>query len=46
VGRHPDYPDGDVVFFHYGKTRAMIEAKKHIMWMNREAEKRKLLSRY
>ncbi|WP_241156893.1 DEAD/DEAH box helicase [Bacillus sp. FJAT-42376] len=37
VGRHKDFPSGDVVFFHYGKTHAMIAAKKHIEKMNREA---------
>ncbi|WP_277753248.1 DEAD/DEAH box helicase [Metabacillus mangrovi] len=37
VGRHRDYPAGDVVFFHYGKTHAMISARRHIQEMNREA---------
>ncbi|MBS2970680.1 DEAD/DEAH box helicase [Metabacillus sp. KIGAM252] len=39
VGRHQDYPTGDVVFFHYGKTNAMIQSRLHIKKMNREAFK-------
>lgn len=34
VGRSPDEPDGDVVFFHYGKTTAMVQAIRHIRKMN------------
>ncbi|MGO4888791.1 DEAD/DEAH box helicase [Anaerobacillus sp. MEB173] len=34
VGRSADYPTGDVVFFHYGKTKAMVEAREHIASMN------------
>ncbi|MGD7006937.1 DEAD/DEAH box helicase [Metabacillus sp. 84] len=37
VGRHKDFPDGDIVFFHHGKTNAMLEARMHILNMNREA---------
>ncbi|WP_078429878.1 DEAD/DEAH box helicase [Alkalihalobacterium alkalinitrilicum] len=36
VGRHKDYPSGDIIFFHYGKTMAMVEAKRHIESMNEE----------
>ncbi|MBD1381387.1 DEAD/DEAH box helicase [Metabacillus arenae] len=39
VGRHPDYPGGDVFYFHYGKTEAMIQAKNHIEAMNSLAKK-------
>lgn len=45
VGRSAQYPSGDVRFFHFGKTRAMVKAKRHIMRMNREAEERGLLRR-
>lgn len=34
AGRSPLYPDGDVVFFHYGKTKAIDDAIKHIKMMN------------
>lgn len=34
VGRSAAYPTGDIIFFHYGKTKAMVEAKKHIQQMN------------
>ncbi|MFV8826449.1 DEAD/DEAH box helicase [Alkalihalobacterium sp. APHAB7] len=37
VGRHKDYPTGNITLFHYGKTTAMVEAKRHIMQMNKEA---------
>lgn len=36
VGRHKDFPTGDVVFFHYGKTQAMRSAVRHIKQMNAE----------
>ncbi|WP_169720900.1 DEAD/DEAH box helicase [Alteribacter aurantiacus] len=36
VGRSPDEHGGQVVFFHDGKTRAMVEARNHIRMMNRE----------
>ena len=35
AGRSADYPDGDVVFFHYGKTKAIVKAIQHIKEMNR-----------
>ncbi|HHY21712.1 MAG TPA: DEAD/DEAH box helicase [Bacilli bacterium] len=34
AGRSPYYPDGDVVFFHDGKTKAIHEAIRHIKMMN------------
>lgn len=35
AGRSAEYPDGEVVFFHYGKTKSMIKAIQHINEMNR-----------
>ncbi|RNA68052.1 DEAD/DEAH box helicase [Alteribacter keqinensis] len=35
AGRSPDEPTGDVIFFHDGKTRAMVKAKNQILMMNR-----------
>lgn len=37
VGRHPEYSKGDVSFFHFGLTRSMKQAKKHIVQMNHTA---------
>ncbi len=34
VGRHPDFPTGEITFFHYGKTEAMLRAKRRIEKMN------------
>ncbi|MCR6471294.1 DEAD/DEAH box helicase [Bacillus sp. JNUCC-24] len=39
VGRHPDYCTGDVFLFHFGLTRSMKQAKKHIAKMNDTAAK-------
>lgn len=39
VGRSASHPTGTITFFHFGKTAAMIEAKKHIEKMNEEAKK-------
>ncbi len=36
VGRHRDWPDGDVIFFHYGVSLEMRRAYTHINLMNRE----------
>jgi competence protein ComFA len=36
AGRSADYPTGDVTFFHYGKTEAMVRARKQIIIMNKE----------
>ncbi len=35
VGRSPQFPTGDIVFFHYGKTEAMLDAIDHIEKMNK-----------
>jgi competence protein ComFA len=43
AGRSKDHPDGVVTFFHYGKTEAMLKARKQIITMNREGLKRGLL---
>lgn len=43
VGRSADYPTGQIIFYHYGKTKEMIQAKKHIEGMNKEGGKRGLL---
>lgn len=43
AGRSAEYPTGDVVFFHYGKTEAMISARKQIMLMNKEGLKKGLI---
>lgn len=39
VGRSAKHPHGDIRFFHYGKTEAMLRAKKHIQMMNEEAKR-------
>ncbi|MDQ0214961.1 competence protein ComFA [Oikeobacillus pervagus] len=43
AGRSAQFPDGDVVFFHYGKTNEMVKAVFHIDSMNKEARKKGLL---
>lgn len=43
AGRSADFPEGDVVFFHFGRTQAMIQALTHIDAMNKEARKAGLL---
>lgn len=43
VGRSAQYPDGDIRFFHYGKTKGMVAAKRQIERMNKEAAERGLL---
>ncbi|WP_283153589.1 DEAD/DEAH box helicase [Guptibacillus hwajinpoensis] len=40
AGRSKRFPEGDVRFFHYGKTNAMLEAIKHIKKMNVEAREK------
>lgn len=45
VGRSAQYPSGDVRFFHYGKTKAMLAAKRQIVRMNNEAKERGLLQK-
>lgn len=43
AGRSKDFPDGEVTFFHYGKTDEMLKARKQISTMNREGVKRGLI---
>jgi competence protein ComFA len=43
AGRSKDYPKGIVTFFHYGKTNAMVKARRQILLMNDEGFKRCLL---
>ena len=43
VGRSSEHPTGDIVFFHYGKTVAMVRAVQQIRSMNSEARKRDLI---
>lgn len=43
VGRSPQYPTGDITFFHYGKTRAMVRAREQLGRMNREARRKGLI---
>ncbi|MEC5187923.1 competence protein ComFA [Geobacillus thermodenitrificans] len=45
VGRSAAFPDGDVRFFHHGKTTEMVRAHRHIVRMNETAQKRGLLHR-
>jgi len=39
VGRSPKYPHGDIVFFHTGITKAMVDARNQIRRMNQLALK-------
>jgi competence protein ComFA len=43
VGRSSDYPSGDITFFHYGKTEAMVKARRQILHMNKEAREKGLI---
>lgn len=43
VGRSGSAPKGDVFYFHYGKTEAMLRAKRHIQSMNKRAKKQGLI---
>lgn len=45
AGRSKDFPDGVVTFFHYGKTDAMLKARKQISTMNHEGLKRGLIDK-
>ncbi|NEU30265.1 DEAD/DEAH box helicase [bacterium LRH843] len=38
VGRSADEPSGDVIFYHYGVSKAMRDARSHIRMMNKEGE--------
>ncbi|MBH0230874.1 DEAD/DEAH box helicase [Halobacillus yeomjeoni] len=39
AGRSPEDPDGEVIFFHSGKTNALLDAVDHIRDMNRLADR-------
>ncbi|MBM7577762.1 DEAD/DEAH box helicase [Jeotgalibacillus terrae] len=39
VGRDPAKPHGDVTLFHTGLTDAIVKAQRHIVLMNKEAQK-------
>lgn len=43
VGRSLAHPTGTITFFHYGKSKDMVESIHHIQTMNKEAQKRGLL---
>lgn len=43
VGRSMSAPNGDITYFHYGKTEAMVRARKHIQQMNNRAKKQGLI---
>ncbi|WP_307894799.1 DEAD/DEAH box helicase [Bacillus swezeyi] len=43
AGRHPHFTEGDVCFFHFGKTASMNAARRHIRNMNKLAKKEKLI---
>lgn len=43
AGRSKDYPNGVVTFFHYGKTEAMLKARKQINAMNQEGVRKGLI---
>lgn len=43
VGRSPKFPHGEIVFFHYGVTQAMNDAREQIKMMNKKARERGLL---
>ncbi|PDY12247.1 DNA/RNA helicase, partial [Bacillus cereus] len=43
VGRSFEEPYGEVIYFHYGKTEAMVRAKNHIRSMNKNAKEQGLI---
>lgn len=43
AGRSKDFANGDVRFFHFGKTMEMVAARKQIVRMNVLARKEGLL---
>lgn len=45
AGRSAQFPSGEVIFFHYGKTEAMVRARKQIIAMNKEATQRGMLDK-
>ncbi|MBT2678852.1 DEAD/DEAH box helicase [Bacillus sp. ISL-35] len=43
AGRSAEYPTGAVTFFHYGKTEAMLSARRQIVMMNKEGIEKGLI---
>ncbi|GIN45258.1 ComF operon protein 1 [Bacillus paralicheniformis] len=43
AGRHPEHTDGDVCFFHHGRTKSMNAARRHIQYMNKLSKKEMLI---
>lgn len=43
AGRSKEFPDGEVTLFHYGKTEAMLKARKQIITMNLEGVRKGLI---
>jgi competence protein ComFA len=43
AGRSSNFPKGDVTFFHYGKTEAMVNARNQIIMMNKEGTRKGLI---
>ncbi|WP_406620965.1 ATP-dependent helicase ComFA [Bacillus atrophaeus] len=43
TGRHKKHAQGDVIYFHFGKTKSMIDARNHINEMNKLARKNELI---
>lgn len=43
AGRSSEFPKGDVTFFHYGRTEAMVNARNQIIMMNKEGIKKGLI---
>jgi competence protein ComFA len=43
AGRSSDYPNGDIIFFHFGKTEEMLKARRQIITMNREGIQKGLI---
>lgn len=44
VGRKADYPDGTLIYAHYGKNRKMVNARQEIKQMNRLARENNLVN--
>ena len=44
AGRSAEYPKGDVIFFHYGQSKAMKSSVRQIRQMNDLARKRGLIN--
>jgi competence protein ComFA len=43
VGRSAREPTGEVIFFHHGKTTAMLQARHHIKKMNKQAREQGMI---